>query len=77
MRKITQDDRHNQVQLDENGIEFHFEKVYVPSGDKSTEYSLMLRRVEHLMRGESSRTYVPVEDPESKHFIIVIWPGMR
>lgn len=77
MRTIIVDDRNSQVQQDENGAEYHFEKVYIPTGDRKTEYCLTLRRTEHSIKGESHKTYVAVKDPEAKHFIIIQWPGVK
>jgi hypothetical protein len=77
MRKIVSDDRNCQAQLDDNGVLFHYDKVYVPTGDKKTEYCLTLRTTESTVRGESHKTYVIVENPAAKHYIIIKWPGMH
>jgi hypothetical protein len=66
-----------QVQKDEDGTEYFYEKIYVPSGDRRTEYCLSLIRVEHSIRGESHKTYVGIKDILAKHYIIIKWPGVR
>jgi len=77
MRTVIKDDKNIQVQLDENDLEYHFDKQYIPTGDKRTEYSLILRRVESSVKGESFRSYVGIKDIEAKHYIIIKWPGVR
>jgi hypothetical protein len=77
MRTVILDNKEKQVQVDENGSEFHYGKEYLKTGDRLTEYSLSLTRMERGIKGEPFRTYVPLQHPESKHYIVITWPGIR
>jgi len=77
MRTVIRDDKDLQVQTDENGTEYHYEKVYIRDGDRRTEYCLSLQRVEHSIKGESYKTYVGIQDVLAKYYIVIKWPGVR
>lgn len=76
MRTIINDDAKVQVQLDENGREFHYEKRFIPKGDGTTEYSLDLYCVKSAIHKILEKSFAQVTD-NKKHYILIQWPGVR